>query len=519
MRTPLLELPPPMSIYAILALICRLLLTPRITHCAQTQDSSSWRSAACCRALFLYIEPRPAALNEGLTSLLTASLQGARLSRDTHSTIALAQLTGKEEHVLTGQLLIWRPELTNTQLAVADNVHHSLSKGKLKRYQVVVVTRDGASHDALCYCSQRTQSTAFPPLRRNLTGSAAATTGRAVWEAERELDTRQAAQLIGARFPELRPVTLSLLGQGWDNSVFLVNKRYAFRFPRRALAVELLANELKALRVFSSLQPPTALSLKVPAPLFDSNPQSHTTPHIDSAWPFAGYDFLPGCVAARANLTRAQRIAIASPLAQFLREMHSLPASLAEACGLPADLLDRLNSVKRALATKERLAELEHAGLISSTQHLRAQHIIDTAPNPLQLDQKVRVIVHGDLHAAQVLVDGENRLTAVIDWGDVHVGHPATDWAVAHAMLPPQGLAVFRAIYGPIDELGWKAARARATWHSVALAAYAHARGAFVMALDVFLKGSFNSAEHRVMTPVNLLPVTIVTLFKLVTLT
>eukprot|EP00808_Paulinella_micropora_P023356 g6628.t1 len=26
-------------------------------------------------------------------------------------------------------------------------------------------------------------------------------------------------------------------------------------------------------------------------------------------------------------------------------------------------------------------------------------------------------------------------------------------------------------------------------------------RGAFVMALDVFLKRSFNSAEHRVMTP------------------
>eukprot|EP00808_Paulinella_micropora_P010438 g32444.t1 len=26
-------------------------------------------------------------------------------------------------------------------------------------------------------------------------------------------------------------------------------------------------------------------------------------------------------------------------------------------------------------------------------------------------------------------------------------------------------------------------------------------QGAFVMALDVFLKGSFNSAEHRVVTP------------------
>ena len=45
--------------------------------------------------------------------------------------------------------------------------------------------------------------------------------------------------------------------------------------------------------------------------------------------------------------------------------------------------------------------------------------------------------IHGDLHPGNLLVhDGE--LTAVLDFGDVAAGDPATDFAVMWMLLPPQ---------------------------------------------------------------------------------
>jgi hypothetical protein len=42
-----------------------------------------------------------------------------------------------------------------------------------------------------------------------------------------------------------------------------------------------------------------------------------------------------------------------------------------------------------------------------------------------------------------------------------------------HAILPPESHETFLKAYGPVDDTSWRAARARATWHTVALLAYA----------------------------------------------
>jgi aminoglycoside phosphotransferase (APT) family kinase protein len=46
--------------------------------------------------------------------------------------------------------------------------------------------------------------------------------------------------------------------------------------------------------------------------------------------------------------------------------------------------------------------------------------------------------LHGDLHAQNVLVDGSGNITAVIDWGDITGGDPATDLAGIWALFPTQ---------------------------------------------------------------------------------
>ena len=83
-------------------------------------------------------------------------------------------------------------------------------------------------------------------------------------------------------------------------------------------------------------------------------------------------------------------------------------------------------------------------------------------------------LVHGDLYFRHLLVNTDNQLAGVIDWGDVHLGDPAIDLAIALTFLPPKAEEVFRRSYGPIAPLTWQIARLRALWHSVTVLLYGH---------------------------------------------
>jgi aminoglycoside phosphotransferase (APT) family kinase protein len=60
------------------------------------------------------------------------------------------------------------------------------------------------------------------------------------------------------------------------------------------------------------------------------------------------------------------------------------------------------------------------------------------------------VWLHGDAHPANLLVvDG--TVGAVIDFGDVCAGDPATDLAAAWMLLPSAAMPAFFGAYGAID--------------------------------------------------------------------
>ena len=60
------------------------------------------------------------------------------------------------------------------------------------------------------------------------------------------------------------------------------------------------------------------------------------------------------------------------------------------------------------------------------------------------------VWLHGDLHPANVLV-AEGALAAVIDFGDVCNGDPATDVAAAWMLLPASAVPAFARAYGGVS--------------------------------------------------------------------
>ena len=81
--------------------------------------------------------------------------------------------------------------------------------------------------------------------------------------------------------------------------------------------------------------------------------------------------------------------------------------------------------------------------------------------------------LHGDLHPGNILVE-RDRVSAVIDWGDLTAGDPATDLAVAWMMLPSRARASFRETAGGdgvVDDDMWARAEGWALFFGLAIAA------------------------------------------------
>jgi aminoglycoside phosphotransferase (APT) family kinase protein len=275
---------------------------------------------------------------------------------------------------------------------------------------------------------------------------------RPIWAADVEIGMALATRLIAAQFPALAGQSVEQLGTGWDNEAYVVAGRYVFRFPRRTIAVKLIERE-------AELLPSIAPHLPLPVPV----PEFLGTPGEGYPWPFAGYAMLPGRTACSVALTLEQRFALAEPLAHFLRELHGIaPAPLVER-GLPPDEIARLDPVKRLPVARDRLAVVAAGGFTGFEPLVdwMAEH-----PAVAPRADELRVL-HGDLYARHLLLGDDAGAAGVIDWGDMHLGDPALDVAIAFLMLPQAAHARFRAAYGPIDERTWDAARYRAIYHSI----------------------------------------------------
>jgi len=280
----------------------------------------------------------------------------------------------------------------------------------------------------------------------------------APWTAEEVVSPALAAELLDEQFPALAPAAVAPLGVGWDNTAYLVNSALVVRFPRRQIAVALLEAE-------AHLLPWMAPQLPLPVP----RPELRGQPSDRFRWPFLGYRLLPGRTACALDLTDDQRATAAAPLGTFLRALHELDASEAERLGAVGDLVGRLDLPTRIPRAR---AKLEAAAPQLTAAQMEAAHALIAASADIQAPA-ARAVVHGDLYARHLLCDEAGRLCGVIDWGDVHLGHPAVDLSVAHGFLPPDARLAFLAAYGRhVDAETWRLARFRALFSALAIIDY-----------------------------------------------
>ena len=273
------------------------------------------------------------------------------------------------------------------------------------------------------------------------------------WQPEIVVDEPLVLRLLG-QFPELDVRSLEEVAAGWDNGVWLVNDRWAFRFPRRQIAIPGVEREIAMLPAIAPL-----VALPIPVPRFVGRPTD------EYPWPFFGGPHLTGREAT--GLSDAARTRLAADLGAFLRRLHGLDLGH----DLPADFNRRSDMSARVPLAREQLANVERVGLWEPpplVDDLLAH--AERLPVP-----RASALVHGDVHFRHLLVDEDDRLAGVIDWGDVCRADPCIDLQVLWSFFPAEGRRVFLDAYGPVSEEQLVRARVLALSVNAALAAYGHA--------------------------------------------
>jgi aminoglycoside phosphotransferase (APT) family kinase protein len=292
------------------------------------------------------------------------------------------------------------------------------------------------------------------------------------WSPEVTVDADFARRLISGQFPDVALRSLRLIGEGWDNTVWLVDEQWVFRFPRRTLAIPGVEREIAAL---GALAP--RLPLPVPAPVFVGRPAD------GFPWPFFGARFLPG--SEPLGLSEDARAALARPLGEFLRALHS--ASVPD---LPADPFGRADMAIRVPGARERFAALAAEGLWHAPPSALA--ILDAAehlPPP-----EPTVVCHGDLHLRHLLVDEGGAAACVIDWGDLCRGDRSVDMCLVWCLLPNRD--DFLAAYGPVTDDQLLRARVLALYLCAVLALYANHEGMHALEAEALAGLERTSTAH-----------------------
>ncbi len=256
--------------------------------------------------------------------------------------------------------------------------------------------------------------------------------------AEVEIDETLVRVLLADQHPDLAALDLAPVGYGWDNALWRLGDNLLVRLPRRVLAAHLLVHEQTWLPVLAPRLP-----LPVPVPVRTGRPTERYP------WHWSIVPWLVGSPADRTPVRRPKDAA--GRLGRFLRALHTVgppDAPRNEHRGVPLG--------DRSEIFEDRVAVLAHEIDVETTRRTwdRAVAVDSWSAPPVWL--------HGDLHPANILL-ARGTVAAVIDFGDVCTGDPATDLAAGWMLLPERAMTAFHAGYGGIDDAlevrarGWAA--------------------------------------------------------------
>ncbi len=235
--------------------------------------------------------------------------------------------------------------------------------------------------------------------------------------AEVDVSVELVQALLADQFPDYSRLPVSLLASGFDNINFRVGDELIARLPRRAIGAELIQSEQTWL-------PKLARVVSVPIPV----PIHVGAPAAGYPWAWSLVRWHEGETVDLAPLARHGREAFL----KFLEQVHrSAPADA------PTNHFRGVPLGHRVEAVDDRFAFLsENTDLIGTAIQTIWQRGLEADANT---QARPRTWLHGDLHPRNVL-SHDGNLAAVLDWGDICAGDPASDLASVWLLSPEHAL-------------------------------------------------------------------------------
>lgn len=235
----------------------------------------------------------------------------------------------------------------------------------------------------------------------------------------------EARERVTAAFPQLEAKTVTPVGDGWTVDTYDVDGEWIVQFPRSDYAADRLRSQMRVLPELAA-----ELSAMVPAPVY-----------TDIEIPAMAYHRLTGL-----PLDQAPDGLWPERLGRFLYDLHLMPPEYVELRGRNA------SAVRAELS--EELAE-HRTSVLPLLEPDEATRFGERFTAFIDREDYWRFsacLVHGDIGPAHVLVSETGDLVGVLDWEELDVGDPVSDFAWLLHARPDDGERVLGAYGGAPDQ-------------------------------------------------------------------
>ena len=253
-----------------------------------------------------------------------------------------------------------------------------------------------------------------------------------------ELDINFVKYLITTQFPQWADLPLELFNSsGTANLIFRLGKDIVVRLPLDEGGSEHMKKEQLWLPILAPHLP-----LTIPTPL------AIGTPAKGYLWHWSVYQWIEGENAIMAHIDNPYEAA--TELAQFVAALQRINPAGGPLAG-PQNYGRGRPLAMRDAAVREAIANLHDT--IDTDAATLAWEAALQAP----IWQDPPVWIHGDLLAGNLLIK-QGRLSAIIDFGGLGVGDPATDWMFAWNLLAVESRERL-CVAQSVDDATWARAR------------------------------------------------------------
>lgn len=251
---------------------------------------------------------------------------------------------------------------------------------------------------------------------------------------EFEIDKPLVQRLLTRQFPHWANLSLQVVpSAGTDNALYRLGNDMVVRLPRIDWAVGDVDKECEWLPKIAPFLP-----IAIPAPIAKGSPTE------DYPWPWGIYSWLEGNNPVVGRI--ADPVSLTNDLISFIRALHEidLPDGPISNRGVPLKQRQDIE-VRKALKQLDGMIDIQAAA--------------DIWEEVLKVPKwsQPSVWVHGDLSPGNLLIKND-RLNAIIDFGNLGIGDPACDLIIAWNLLPSHMRHAFRIGLG-VDDATWQRGR------------------------------------------------------------